>query len=339
MTMQDVLLKIIKGIHLSEEQMTAVLTQIMEGKAEPSMIAAFLTALRMKGEHLDEIVGAAKAMRQKAETLAIPPGPVLDTCGTGGDGANTFNISTTAAFVAAGAGITVAKHGNRAVSSRSGSADVLQALGVNIDAEKSNVEQCLRQAGIGFLFAPLMHPAMKHVAEVRKTLGFRTIFNLLGPLTNPAGAHAQVIGVYARKWTSRLAGVLKNLGTRHAFVVYGHDGLDEITMTSFTHVSELKNGNVSNYKLEPEQFGFKRCSLADLKGGTPKENADTIRGILAGERGPKRDTVLLNAAAAITAADKTASMETGLEAARQSIDSGAALQKLKDLCRISNSPD
>lgn len=336
MLMQNALRKVVDGRHLSEDEMIAVMTQIMDGGVEPALIAAFLTALRMKGEQVSEIAGAARAMREKAETLKVSTFPILDTCGTGGDEAATFNISTAAAFVAAGAGITVAKHGNKAVSSLSGSADVLNCLGVNIHAEKTVVAKCLEQVGIAFLFAPIMHPAMKNVAAVRKTLGFRTIFNLLGPLTNPAGAHVQVIGVYDMRWTSPLAQVLKGLGSHHAFIVHGADGLDEITLTTHTHVSELRNGGISDYKIEPEQFGLKRCSPEELKGGAPEENASIIRNLLAGEPGAKRDVVLLNAAAAIAATDKTDTIESGLAVARQSIDSGAALQKLKDLCRASN---
>lgn len=337
MEIQSALHKVIERQDLSESEMIAVMNQIMEGGADISLMAAFLTALRMKGESVGEITGAAKAMRGKAESLKVSADPVVDTCGTGGDGAGTFNISTAAAFVVAGAGITVAKHGNRAVSSKSGSADVLKCLGVNIDADKSVVERCLEEVGIGFLFAPLMHAAMKYVIGVRRELGFRTIFNLLGPLTNPAKAHAQVIGVYDVRWTFPLACVLNELGCRRAFVVHGADGLDEITLTSHTHVSELKSGSVRNFSIHPEQLGFTHCSKADLKGGTPDENAAVIRALLEGETGPPRDIVLLNAAAAITVAGKSDSMQSALGLARQSIDSGAAYQKLKDLCQVSNS--
>ena len=337
MRVQDKLLKVVDGQDLSEEEMIQVMTQVMEGKVDRSFLGGFLTALRMKGETVAEISGAAKVMREKAETLNVPGEGAVDTCGTGGDGANTFNISTAAAFVVAGAGIVVAKHGNRAVSSRAGSADVLKSLGVNIEADKAVVEQCLQSAGIGFLFAPHMHKAMKHAADVRRELGFRTLFNLLGPLTNPAGVKAQVVGVFDSKWTSPLAHVLKNLGSKRAFVVHGEDGLDEITLTGPTSVAELNNGEVKDYTLDPSDLGLEYCSDGDLKGGSADDNAKILRELLDGAGGPKRDIVLLNASAAITAGGKADSIQQGLEVARKSIDSGAARQKLKDLCRISNS--
>lgn len=334
---RDLLRRVVDGHDLSEKEMIQVMTQIMNGEADPVFLSAFLTALRIKGENVSEIVGAAKVMREKTVHLSISADPILDTCGTGGDGGNTFNISTAAAFLVAGAGITVAKHGNKAVSSRSGSADVLKCLGVNINAETYTVKKCLQQVGIGFLFAPNMHPAMKNAAEVRKKLGYRTIFNILGPLTNPVGAHAQVIGVFDLRWTFTLAKVLRTLGTRHAFVVHGDDGLDEISLTASTHVSELKQGEIINYKIEPEQFDMDRCSAEELKGGTPEVNAEIIQNILKGEKGPKRDIVVLNAAAAITASGKIDKINLALAAAKNSIDSGAALQKLTDLCYVSNS--
>ena len=337
MDIQSALRKVVERQDLTAGEMVAVMNQIMEGGADASVMAAFLTALRMKGESVGEIVGAAKSMRGKAESLSVAADPIIDTCGTGGDGAGTFNISTAAAFVVAGAGITVAKHGNRAASSRSGSADALKCLGVNIEADKSVVERCLAQVGIGFLFAPLMHTAMKYVIEVRRELGFRTIFNLLGPLTNPAKAHVQVVGVYDAQWTFPLACVLNELGCRRAFVVHGADGLDEITLTSHTHVSELKDGSVRNFLVHPEQLGFTYCTPADLKGGTPDENAAIILAALEGQTGPKRDIILLNAAAAIYVAGKSDSIQSALGLARQSIDTGAAYQKLKGLCQVSNS--
>ncbi|MCH8314160.1 MAG: anthranilate phosphoribosyltransferase, partial [Nitrospinae bacterium] len=249
MKIQLALGKVIDGIDLTEAEMVSVMNQIMEGAVGEPQLAAFLTALRMKGESVGEIVGAARVMRQKAETLHLSSDNIVDTCGTGGDGGNTFNISTASAFVVAGAGLTVAKHGNRAVSSRSGSADVLNCLGVNIEADKAVVKKCVEQVGMGFLFAPLLHGAMKHAAGVRKQLGFRTIFNLLGPLTNPAHAHAQVIGVFDRKWVSPIAHVLKDLGCRHAFVVHGEDGLDEISLMDKTSVAELLNGDIREYSI------------------------------------------------------------------------------------------
>lgn len=337
MKVQDILHKVVDGHDLTEDEMVSIMTQIMEGKVDRSLLGAFLTALRMKGETVAEISGAARVMREKAEPLNIPVDGVVDTCGTGGDGADTFNISTTAAFVVAGAGIPVAKHGNRAVSSRSGSADVLKCIGVNIEASKEIVERCLEVAGIGFLFAPTLHKAMKHAADVRRELGFRTVFNLLGPLTNPAGVQAQVVGVFDSKWTAPLAQVLKNLGTRHAFVVHGEDGLDEITLTCNTKVSELNNGKIEDYFIDPTQLGLEYCSEQDLKGGSADDNATILRELLDGAGGPKRDIVLLNAAAAIVAADKAGDLKTGMEMARKSISSGEARQKLKDLCRISHS--
>jgi len=337
MNIREALHLVIDGVDLTEEKMISVMEQIMSGDAGDLQLGAFITALRMKGESVDEIVGAARVMRKKAESLNIASTNIVDTCGTGGDGGNTFNISTAAALVVAGAGITVAKHGNRAVSSRSGSADVLKCLGVNIEADKTVVEKCLEQVGIGFLFAPLMHGAMKHAAGIRKELGFRTIFNLLGPLTNPAHAHAQVVGVFSRKWVVPLAQVLKSLGCRHALVVHGDDGLDEITLMDKTSVCELSNGNIQEYSISPEDFGLVRCSPDKVQGGSPEENAVIIRTVLDGTVGPKMDIVLLNAAAAIYAGGKADSLKEGLEIARESILSGAARQKLDDLIRVSNS--
>ncbi len=337
MKIQDALHKVVERQDLTEDEMISVMTQVMEGESSPTLLSAFLTALRMKGECVAEIVGAAKVMREKAEKLNITADKIVDTCGTGGDGGSTFNISTASAFVVAGAGITVAKHGNRAVSSQCGSADVLKSLGVNIDAEKSVVEKCVNEVGIGFLFAPKMHSAMKHAGGVRKELAFRTIFNLLGPLTNPAGAHAQVIGVFDAKWVTPIAEVLRDLGSAHAYVVHGEDGLDEITLTSRTKIAHLNNGKVIEKTISPEEFSLSSCKLQDLRGGSPEENAGIIRQVLAGESGPKLDIVLINAAATIHASDKASSLQEGLELARESIRSGAANQKLDDLCRVSKS--
>lgn len=336
MTIQEALKKVLDKLNLKEEEMILVMTQVMEGKVEDSQLGAFLTALRMKGETVEEITGAAKVMRDKAEKINVSKNPIIDTCGTGGDGANTFNISTAAAFVVAGCDISVAKHGNRAVSSRSGSADVLKCLGVNIEASKLTVEKCIDQIGIGFLFAPLMHGAMKHAAGVRKQLGIRTIFNLLGPLTNPAGANAQVIGIYDSSRLKQIASVLKLLGTRKAFVVHGSDGLDEITLTGETKVCELANGQISEYILKPDSFDLTACEAKDITGGTPEENADILKAILSGIKGPKRDIVLMNASAAICASDKKENLKAAMELARESIDSGSAEQKLNDLCRLSH---
>lgn len=326
--------KVTDGKDLLESEMEAVMSQIMNGEVEPALLGAFLTGLRMKGESTPEIAGAAKVMREKAEKILVSAEKVLDTCGTGGDGADTFNISTASAFVAAGAGVTVAKHGNKAVSSRSGSADVLAKLGVNVQASKATVEKCIQEVGIGFLFAPLLHPAMKNAVAVRKALGIRTIFNVLGPLTNPAGAQYQVIGVYDPRWLIPFAEVLKDLGSKRAFIVHGHDGLDEIALTSKTHVAELNNGQISNYDIEPKRFGLEKCHLEELKGGDSDSNAQLIRRLLDGERGPKRNVVLLNAAAGI-AAIKGLSLEEGFREAEKSIDSGSAKQKLDSLIEMS----
>ena len=337
MILQKILQSVVFGNNLSEQEMMDAMTQVMNGKVSDIQLAAFLTALQVKKETVPEIVGAAKVMRDKAEKVKVKASHIIDTCGTGGDGADTFNISTAVAFVVAGAGVTVAKHGNRAVSSKSGSADVLQCLGVNIDAPLRTIERCIEDVGIGFLFAPLMHKAMKYAAKVRKELGFRTIFNLLGPLTNPAHAHGQVLGVYDSRWVNPLAEVLRDLGSHRALVVHGFDGLDEITLTSKTQVSELKNDNVSAITIDPKEFGYTLCSAQDLKGGSPEENAEIIRGILQGASGPKTDIVVLNAAAAIYVGGKAESIERGIFVAANSIRSGAAFKKLEELCRVSNS--
>ena len=339
MTFQTTLHTLVDGNDLTEDEMVSSMTEIMEGEVTDSQLAAFLTALHIKGETVAEIVGAARVMRAKAEKLNIKSTPLVDTCGTGGDGADTFNISTASALVTAGAGVKVAKHGNRAVSSRSGSADVLKCLGVNLDANLATVQRCVDEAGLGFLFAPLMHKAMKHAGGVRKELGFRTIFNLLGPLTNPANAQAQVLGVFDVKWVQPLAEVLRDLGCSRALVVHGSDGLDEITLTGVSQVAELKNGEVTSYSLDPGELGFEYCASDDLKGGTPEENAAIIQEILNGEKGPRRDIVVLNSAAAIYVAGKADSLDLGVQLAVNSIESGKAEDKLKDLCRISHIKD
>ena len=336
MTFQTTLHTLVDGNDLTEDEMVSSMTEIMEGEVTDSQLAAFLTALHIKGETVAEIVSAARVMRAKAEKLNIKSTPLVDTCGTGGDGADTFNISTASALVTAGAGVNVAKHGNRAVSSRSGSADVLKCLGVNLDANLATVKRCVDEAGLGFLFAPLMHKAMKYAVGVRKELGFRTIFNLLGPLTNPANAQAQVLGVFDVKWVQPLAEVLRDLGCSRALVVHGSDGLDEITLTGESRVAELKNGEVTSYSLDPVELGFEYCGSKDLKGGTPEENAAIIREILNGEKGPRRDIVLLNSAAAIYVAGKADSMDLGVQLAVNSIESGKARDKLEDLCRITH---
>ncbi len=334
--MRALLQKVVEGINLSEDEMMTAMTGIMEGTVSPTLVGGFLTALRMKGETVPELLGAARVMREKSEKIACPDSPSIDTCGTGGDGADTFNISTTAAFVVAGAGVKVAKHGNRAVSSKAGSADVLASLGVKLDIDRARVELCLKETGIGFLFAPSFHPAMKHAAPIRKELGFRTIFNLLGPLTNPAGVSAQVIGVFDDKWREPIAQVLKGLGCERAMVVHGEDGLDEISLAADTRVSQLKDGEVTEGLIDPTSFGFEYCCEDDLVGGGAVVNAKILREILDGSGGPPRDITLMNAGAAIYTSGAANSLSDGIDKARQSINSGAARQKLKDLCRLTN---
>src|SRR3990172_265235 len=333
---KEAIAKVVEKKDLREDEMVSVMREIMEGEATPAQIASFITALRMKGETVDEITGAARVMREKALKVKTKASVVVDTCGTGGDESFTFNISTAAAFVAAGAGLTVAKHGNRSISSKSGSADVLKSLGVNIEAEVERVEECLDKIGIGFLFAPMMHGAMKYAAPVRREIGIRTIFNILGPLTNPAGARYQVLGVYRSELTEVLANVLKNLGSTRAFVVSGNDGLDEMTLTTETKVSELKDGTVNTYSIKPEEFGMTRCKLFELQGGEPDDNARIIREILKGDKGPKRDVVVLNAAAAIVDSGMAKDINEGIKLAEEAIDSGKALEKLEKLIEITN---
>lgn len=321
---------------LTQIQMQSVFEEIMRGLVSPVRMSAFLTALRMKGETAEEISGAALAMRALVKRINIEEDVILDTCGTGGDIKHTFNISTISALVAAGCGLVVAKHGNRAVSSACGSADLLEALGVNINIDEEKVEACVRTVGIGFLFAPNLHPAMKYAADVRKELGLRTIFNLLGPLTNPALATHQLLGVYDPKLLTVLAEVLAYLGVKHGLVVHGLDGLDEITTTTFTKICELKNKKLRSYQINPSDFGIKRSRLKDLEGGNAQDNARLTLEILQSKKGPKRDIVLLNSACAIYTADKAGSIKEGLALARQSIDSGSALRKLEELKRVTN---
>lgn len=329
--------KIVGGIDLSESEMMEVMDIIMEGEATPAQIGAFITALRFKGETVDEVTGAARIMRRKATRINALSSVIVDTCGTGGDGMNTFNISTTAAFVAAAAGLTVAKHGNRAVSSSCGSADVLEAVGVNIDAGQEIVEECIQQIGIGFLFAPRLHGAMKYAIGPRREIGIRTIFNMLGPLTNPAGATSQLIGVYDPRLTEMFAGVLKNLGTKRAFVVHGSDGLDEATVTGETRVSELNDGLITTYNINPADFFGETSDGEKLVGGNASVNAEITKGVLTGEGGACREIVLLNTALAIMAGGKAENIREGIDIAADCIDSGAAVKKLQALIELSNS--
>ncbi|MFC1913079.1 anthranilate phosphoribosyltransferase [Chloroflexota bacterium] len=325
---------------LTFEQAATVMEEIMSGEATPAQIAAFVTALRIKGETVDEIAGLASVMRDRAVPVQATP-PLVDTCGTGGDSSASVNISTAAAFIAAGAGLSVAKHGNRAMSSHCGSADVLEALGVIIDLDASAVAQCLEKIGIGFMFAPIFHPAMKHAAGPRREIGIRTVFNILGPLTNPAHAESQVIGVPSEEVGKKIALVLHRLGTKHSLVVHGTDGMDEITISGKSLVWEVnKDGVQPAYEVTPLYFGFEEASLADIQGDTPEDNARTLRHILAGEdRGPKREVVVMNAAAALVAGNLAANLKEGARLAESSIDGGQALAKLDALVEFSQSLD
>ncbi len=331
---------------LTRIEAAAAMEAIMSGAATNAQIAAFLTALRMKGETVEELIGFAQVMRQKAvrvrtrgEEVAALTGTdremLIDTCGTGGDAAGTFNVSTATAFVVAGAGLKVAKHGNRSVSSLCGSADVVETLGINLELTPAQVARCIDEVGIGFLYAPLLHTAMRHVMAARREMGIRTVFNMLGPLTNPASANAQVIGVYAVSLTEPLARVLAELGTFRAFVVHGADGLDEISTTGESRVSEVREGVVRSFTVRPEDFGLARATMADLLGGDRAQNADIIRALLNGEPGPKRDIVLMNAAAALVAGARARDLKDGVELAARSIDGGAARTKLTALVALS----
>ncbi len=336
MNIQEAVAGLIDGNDLKRKDMVSVMNAIMSGEATDAQIGGFLVALRIKGETVDEIRGAAEVMREKSTRIKTKHSVIVDTCGTGGDHSGTFNISTTSAFVAAGAGLCVAKHGNRSITSQSGSADVLQALGVNTEVSPETVGKCLDEVGIGFLFAVALHSAMKHAIGPRKELGTRTIFNALGPLTNPAGATRQVIGVYSPDLTETLANVLGGLGAEHAFVVHGSDGLDEATTTGPTKVSELKAESVTTFEVCPGDFGLSVASSEDLKGGEPQENAHILRGVLDGEPGPRRDIVLLNSAFALVAGGKAETLEDGVKLAATTIDSGAAKEKLDQLIQVSN---
>ncbi|MBE0425441.1 MAG: anthranilate phosphoribosyltransferase [Nitrospirae bacterium] len=326
---------LVNNISLSELEMAECMKEIMEGRATEAQMGGFLTALRVKGETVDEITGAAKIMREKATTIKAPEG-VLDTCGTGGDMSHTFNISTTTAIVVAAAGVPVAKHGNRSVSSQSGSADVLEALGVKIDMSPEKVEKCLSETGFGFLFAPIFHPAMKFAVGPRREIGIRTIFNILGPITNPAGARRQILGVFADKLTEILAMVLGNLGAIEAMVVHGEDGLDEISISSRTKVARLKNAKVESFLIQPEDFGIWRNEIEQIRGGDKEKNAAITLSILKGEKGPKRDIILMNSAVALIVAGKAEDFKVAFGMAEDSIDSGRAFKKLEEVKRVSN---
>jgi anthranilate phosphoribosyltransferase len=342
---KETIAKVVKGNDLKEKEMEGIMGEILTGKATPVQIGSFITALRMKGETIDEITGAARSMRARAmkmhlnnnflnidrDEINIEDETILDTCGTGGDVTNTFNVSTTAALVVAGGGIKVAKHGHRAVSSHCGSADVLEALDLNLDISRSDVERCVQEVGIGFLYAPLFYGAMKYPAGPRQEIGIRTIFNLLGPLTNPAGATAQILGVYDADLTEKMAYVLKRLGTREAFVVCGEGTFDEISICGPTRISHLKDGKITTFNITPEEYGLNRAKPEGIRGGNARENARIIRDILEGRKGQKRDIVLLNAAAGFVVAGFDRDLKEGIERARDVIDSGRAKEKLDAL--------
>jgi anthranilate phosphoribosyltransferase len=319
------------GQDLSADEANAAMREIMAGEASPVQIAAFLVAMRMKGETVEEVTEFARVMREHALPVRTKRRPLVDTCGTGGDAIKTFNVSTAAAFVAAGAGVAIAKHGNRSVTSKCGSADVLEALGIRFDLPPESVAKCIDEIGIGFMFAPAYHPAMKHAAPVRRELALRTMFNALGPLTNPAGAEAQVLGVYRPELTELHANVLRRLGSRRAFVVHGEGGLDEMSILGETRVTELRDGEVRTYHLTPEEVGLERARPEEVQGRTPEENARMLVAILEGQEGAAREIVLLNAAAAIVAGEKADTLEEGIARAKEAVSSGAALGKLREL--------
>ena len=340
MTIQKALDVISRFGHLQAEDAESVMEEIMKGDATEAQIGAYLMALRMKGETSEEITGSARAMRNNSHKVPISiEGDILDTCGTGGDSSGTFNISTVTAFVCAGAGMPVAKHGNRAATSKSGSADVLSALGVNLELTPEQVGQCVDEIGIGFLFAVKLHPAMKYAIGPRRQMKLRTIFNILGPLTNPANANRQLMGVFAADLTDLLAHVLKSLGSKSAMVVNGYGGMDELTVTGPNRISHLQeNGRIDTYELDPMKLGFEPASIGQLMGGTPEDNAKILRGILSGKlRGAKRDIVILNAGAALWVAGKADNIEQGIKLAEESIDSGNAEQKLDALIEMTQS--
>lgn len=332
---KEAILKLAQRNDLTAQEALEVMNEIMDGKASPVQMSSYLTALSLKGETIEEITGSAKGMRDHCIRL-LHEMDVLEIVGTGGDGANSFNISTTSALVIAAGGVPVAKHGNRAASSKSGAADVLEALGVKINVSPEESAAMLKKIGICFLFAQNYHIAMKYVAPIRKELGIRTVFNILGPLSNPAGANMQVMGVYDENLVEPLARVLFNLGVKNAMVVYGQDCLDEISMSARTTVCEIKDGIFRSYEIEPEQFGFKKCSKEELVGGSPEENAKITLAILNGEKGPKREAVLMNAGAGFYVAGKVSTLEDGVKLAAELIDSGKAKERLDEFVKLSN---
>jgi anthranilate phosphoribosyltransferase len=327
--------KVATGATMTRDEAAHVFDKMMSGEATPAQMGGLLMALRLRGETVEEITGAVTTMRSKMLAVDAPK-DAIDVVGTGGDAAGSYNISTCAAFIVAGAGVPVAKHGNRALSSRAGAADVLGALGVKIELAPEEISRCIREAGIGFMFAPSHHPAMKHVGPTRVELGTRTIFNLLGPLSNPAGVKRQMVGVFARPWIEPLANVLGALGMERAYVVHGSDGLDEITTTGPTYVAELSDGKVRTFEITPEEVGFKRANAADLKGADAAHNAEALHGVLSGKPGPFRDVALMNAAAALVVAGKAKDLKDGVQLAAKSVDSGEAKKRLDRLVAVSN---
>ena len=331
---QQAINNIVSGQHLTFDESSSVMDEIMTGSATPSQFGAFVTGLRLKGETSEEIAGMASVMQDKALKVEAE-GTIVDTCGTGGDGSQTINISTMAAFVTVGAGLKVAKHGNRAITSSCGSADVLEAAGVKIDLGPEGVKQCINEVGMGFMFAPIFHPAMRFAGPLRREIGIRTVFNILGPLTNPARAKKQVLGIADPSLGLKMAEVLKRLGCLHALIVHGNDGLDEISISSPSQIWELKSGEIYEYTIAPEDFGMQQASSDEIRGGAAEENVEVMHKVLSGEHGPKRDIVLLNAAAALAAGNQADSLAEGLVIARESIDSGRASNKLQALIDLS----
>lgn len=336
MMLSQAIKDIIEGKNLSEQLAFEAMNQIMEGRATDAQIAGYLIGMRVKGETVDEITGGAKSLASKCARIHPAVDFCVDPVGTGGDCTNTFNISSTSAIVAAAAGVSVAKHGNRSVSSKSGSADFYEALGINISLKPAAVQKCIEDIGFGFMFAQTFHPAMRFAAPVRKQLGVRTMFNLLGPLSNPAGAQGQVLGVYEKEIMNFAAQTLRNLGERQALIVHGGDGTDEITNTGETYITELKDGEIVDYTIVPEIFGIKRCQLSDLQGGDAKENAAISLDIFRGKKGPMRDVVVMNSAATIYVGQKAGSLAQGMLIAQQTIDSGAAMEKLEEIREFTN---
>lgn len=334
--MKELLQKVVDGHNLTKEEAAKAMDMMLEGTASPVLVSSFLTALRMKGETVEEIVGCTEMMKSKGGSVKLNTDEYIDFVGTGGDGTNTFNISTTSMFVCAAAGITIAKHGNRAASSKSGSADLLEALGINIMLEPEQVEECINAVGIGFMNAQKFHKAMKNVAPIRKELGIRTIFNMLGPLSNPSGATRQVIGVFSREKVPVFSNVMKAMGVKNAMVVCGSDGMDEITVTGKTYVNEIKNGEIIEYEIDPKDYGIDYAKKEDILGGSGEENAEIAKRIFAGEKGARRDIVVLNSAAGIYIGGKASSYKEGVEIANKVIDSGSVIEKVNELAEFTN---